>query len=194
MERLPPRGRSTYCFAVSAWEARSSERWWPCPVPVCSHCSGCLSLDLKQNNKKKPNSLMWKLLEGERFELMRKTQHYKSPLKRKKKKRSKTKHLIPRRSWERLQPTCNPKLREQRWITGGQEILIKAVSSLAFYTREEIIDSISFYETEHEARSDTHFCSATFPQCQNNPSRQQRAERCPRVYSEIHRCCLLSKI
>lgn len=31
---------------------------------------------------------------------------------------------------------------------------------------------------------DTYPCSATFPQCQNNPSRQQRAERCPQVYSE----------
>lgn len=31
---------------------------------------------------------------------------------------------------------------------------------------------------------DTHPCSATFPQCQSNPSRQQRAERCRQVYSE----------
>lgn len=30
----------------------------------------------------------------------------------------------------------------------------------------------------------THSFAATFPQCQNNPSRQQRAEQCHPVYSE----------
>lgn len=31
---------------------------------------------------------------------------------------------------------------------------------------------------------DTYSCSATFPQCQNNLSRQQHAEGCPQAYSE----------
>lgn len=71
---------------------------------------------------------------------------------------------------------------------GQAEILIKAFSSLlTFYAMQDILESISFYETKHEARQDTHFSVATVPQCQNNPSRQQRAEQCPRVYSEIPR-------
>lgn len=39
-------------------------------------------------------------------------------------------------------------------------------------------------KTTQETRVDTHSWSATFPQCRNNPSMQQRAERCPQVYSE----------
>lgn len=33
-------------------------------------------------------------------------------------------------------------------------------------------------------RHDTHSWLATFPQCQNNLSRLQRAEECPQVYSK----------
>lgn len=71
---------------------------------------------------------------------------------------------------------------------GQTKVLFKAFcSSLALRAMQEIIALISFYETQHEARKDAHFSSATVPQCQNNPSRQQRAERCPPVYSEIDR-------
>lgn len=58
---------------------------------------------------------------------------------------------------------------------------------------KDILKSISFYQTKHEARKDTHFSAATGPQFQNNPSRKQRAEQCPRVYSETPRWLLFYK-
>ena len=46
--------------------------------------------------------------------------------------------------------------------------------------------SFSFSIKPHEIRLDTHSWLATFPQCQSNLSRLQRAEECPQVYSVTH--------
>lgn len=112
--RLPPGGRWTYCSGVSSWEARRTERWWPSPPPVCSHCSGCLFLDLKQKQQK-----CW-------------DDNRTYPITQKKKKKN---HWIPRWCWERLQPTWEPKLDEWRRITNRHrfELKISAVFWLFFF-------------------------------------------------------------
>lgn len=60
-------------------------------------------------------------------------------------------------------------------------------------TKKTACCPISFYKTTQGTRSDTHSCSATFPQCQNNPSRQQHAEQCPQVYSERQHITMTSR-